>query len=153
MSGKSQTSSLRAWKEMAGMIAIATLALSCVAAVNHKLKAQLANADSFRANQLEPIPDEPEKPDTVMITSPAAGIFQAGNTTGGPALVKVGMKVKPETILANIQPMDATAIPILAGVSGTVKEIFVEDQSVVRTGEALMKIEVKKLDETPADSR
>ena len=153
MSEKSQISMRRTWGEIAGMMAIAALSLSCVAAVNHSLEAKLSRAGSFGVKFQAPIPpDQDEKPETVMITSPTAGIFQAGNTEGGPALAKIGMQVKPETILGNIEPMDATAMPILAGVMGTVKEIYVEDQSVVATGQALIKIEIKELNEMPEDS-
>ena len=153
MSEKSQKSTRRTWGEIAGMLTLACFALSCVAAVNHTLEAELSKASSITVKSQAPIPPEDdEKPEMVMITSPTAGIFQAGNTEGGPALAKLGMQVKPETILGNIEPMDATAMPILAGVMGTIKEIYVEDQSVVRKGEALIKIEIKELNEMPEDS-
>jgi biotin carboxyl carrier protein len=87
----------------------------------------------------------------VMISSPIEGIFQAGEISGGPALVNIGTTVTPETKLGSIQPEDATSMPILAGVTGTVKEILVKDQDMVMSGQALIKIEPMQMPKAPED--
>lgn len=150
MTAHALTSLRRTGKEIGGMLLLAALALMCVAAVNQKIEkrldqgAALATQTTFAPAPL-PIPEEPAPPVIVMITSPVGGIFQAGNVAGGPALVSIGAAVTPETKLGSIQPEDATVMPILAGVTGTVKEIFVKDQDMVMAGQALIKIEPQQM--------
>jgi len=145
----------RTGREIAGMMTLAGLALACVAAVNHSVESRLEQAEatvtqaSFAEVTEVPIPVEPSLPAIVMITAPAEGVFQAGNTAGGPALVAIGSKVTPETKVGTIQPMNATAMPLLAGVTGTVKEILVKDQDMVVAGQALIKIEPFQMPAVP----
>lgn len=155
MTALTRNSLQRTGREIAGMLTLAGLALACVAGVNHTVESSLAQTEatvtqaSFAEVTEMPVPVEPSPPAIVMITAPAEGVFQAGNTTGGPALVAIGTKVTPETKVGTIQPMNATAMPLLAGVTGTVKEILVKDQDMVVAGQALIKIEPFQMPAAP----
>lgn len=156
MTAHALSSLRRTGKEIGGMLLLAALALTCVAAVNHKIEKQL-DTSAVRttltafAEELVPAPKEPAPAAMVMISSPAEGIFQAGNIAGGPALIEIGSAVTPETKLGTVLPEDATPLVILAGVTGTVKEILVKDQDMVLAGQALMKIEPMQMPEAPED--
>jgi biotin carboxyl carrier protein len=150
MTAHALSSLRRTGKEIGGMLLLAAVALMCVAAVNQKIEKRLDSgaalaAQTTFAEKTLPVPEEPAPPVMVMISSPMDGVFQAGNVAGGPALVAIGTGVTPETKLGSIQPEDATAMPILAGVTGTVKEILVKDQDMVMAGQALIKIEPQQM--------
>jgi len=156
MTAQAMTSLRRTGKEIGGMLLLAALALKCVAAVNQKIEkrlddgAALATQTTFALEPV-PVPKEPAPPVMVMISSPIEGIFQAGSIAGGPAFVSVGTGVTPETKVGTVQPEDATAMPILAGVTGTVKEILVKDQDMVMAGQALIKIEPTQMPDSPEE--
>jgi biotin carboxyl carrier protein len=156
MTAQALNSLRRTWQEIAVMLLVAALALTCVAAVNQKI----ANGLDSSATQMiqtafgeDPLPD-PEVPApsaVAVIACPVDGVFQAGTISGGPAFVSVGTTVTAETKLGVIRPEDATAMPILAGLAGTIKEILVKDQDVVLAGQPLFKIERAKMPETPEE--
>jgi biotin carboxyl carrier protein len=143
----------RTGQEIGGMLLLAGLALACVAAVNHRVDSHLGESARDWQGSVTvvgtpvlkpadaPAPIPPTPPAETMITSPMAGVFKASTVDGGPALATVGKLVQPDTVLGTVEPMDATPIPILAGVSGKVSEILVKDQQLVGIGEALINIQ------------
>lgn len=136
----------RTWHEIFAMLAIAALALACLVAVAYGIEQRLelstavARETTFGDTGL-PMPEEPAPPAMVILSSPAEGVFQAGETMNSPPLVEIGSRVMPDTKLGEVQPISATAMPLMAGVAGVVKEILVRDQEMVMAGQALFKIE------------
>jgi len=74
------------------------------------------------------------------ITSPMVGTFYRSQGPGQPALVKVGDKVEKGTIVCIIEAMKVMN-EVKAGISGTVKEMCVENNHPVEFGTKLFLIE------------
>jgi acetyl-CoA carboxylase biotin carboxyl carrier protein len=79
------------------------------------------------------------KPTYIEIKSPTPGTFYSATSPDADAFVKVGSKVKPDTIVCIIEAMKVfNEIP--AEVSGTVAAIKVEDKQPVEYGQVLFHI-------------
>jgi acetyl-CoA carboxylase biotin carboxyl carrier protein len=76
----------------------------------------------------------------VAVRAPNLGTFYRAPKPGAPAYVKVGQPVDPSTELCLIEVMKLFT-SVLAGVSGTVREVLVEDAELVEFDQALFLIE------------
>lgn len=74
------------------------------------------------------------------ITSPMVGTFYRSQGPGQPLLVKVGDKVEKGTIVCIIEAMKVMN-EVKAGISGTVKELCVENNHPVEFGTKLFLVE------------
>lgn len=73
------------------------------------------------------------------IKSPTPGTFYAASNPDTPPFVKVGSKVKPDTVVCIIEAMKVfTDIP--AGVSGTITEVLVKNGQSVEFGQPLFRV-------------
>ena len=79
----------------------------------------------------------PEKVES--IDSPLVGTFYRATSPGAPALVSVGDKVTPDTVVAIIEAMKVMN-EIKAEKSGVVKEVLVENGNPVEYGQPLFVI-------------
>lgn len=77
--------------------------------------------------------------DIYTVKSPIVGTFYASKEEGGEPLVKVGDKVKKDSIVAIIEAMKLMN-EITAGADGVVEEIIVDNGELVEYGQVLMKI-------------
>lgn len=78
--------------------------------------------------------------DYVTITSPIVGTFYAAPSPDAERFVTVGSKVTPESVVCIVEAMKVfNEIP--AGVSGTIREILVEDGTAVEYGQPLFHVE------------
>jgi acetyl-CoA carboxylase biotin carboxyl carrier protein len=78
-----------------------------------------------------------EKSET--IDSPLVGTFYRATSPGAPALVSVGDKVTPDTVVAIIEAMKVMN-EIKAEKSGVIKEVLVENGNPVEYGQPLFVI-------------
>ena len=76
---------------------------------------------------------------TESIDSPLVGTFYRATSPGAPALVSVGDKVTPDTVVAIIEAMKVMN-EIKAEKSGVIKEVLVENGSPVEFGQPLFVI-------------
>ena len=76
---------------------------------------------------------------TESIDSPLVGTFYRATSPGAPALVSVGDKVTPDTVVAIIEAMKVMN-EIKAEKSGVIKEVLVENGSPVEFGQSLFVI-------------
>ena len=76
---------------------------------------------------------------TLFIKSPMVGTFYASPSPDNPPFIKVGDVVREETVVCVIEAMKVMN-EIKAGVSGTVKEILIENSHPVEFGSLLFKI-------------
>lgn len=76
---------------------------------------------------------------TETIDSPLVGTFYRATSPGAPALVSVGDKVTPDTVVAIIEAMKVMN-EIKAEKSGVIKEILVENGNPVEYGQPLFVI-------------
>ena len=74
-----------------------------------------------------------------LIESPIVGTFYRASAPGADAMVKVGDKVDPETVVCIIEAMKVMN-EIKAEKSGTVKEILVENGQPVEYGQPIIVI-------------
>ena len=74
---------------------------------------------------------------TSPVIAPSVGVFRRALSTGESPLVAVGATVGPDDAVGLVEVMDAVRY-VLAGVRGTVTDVFVEDGAVVEYGEPLM---------------
>lgn len=87
----------------------------------------------------EETPKSPSS-DLLTITSPIVGTFYASPGPDVGPFVAVGSKVMPETTVCIIEAMKVfNEIP--AGVSGTIREVLVENGAPVEYGQALFRVE------------
>lgn len=78
--------------------------------------------------------------DYITITSPIVGTFYAAPNPESERYVTVGSRVTPETTVCIIEAMKVfNEIP--AGVSGTIREILVEDGTPVEFGQPLFHVD------------
>jgi acetyl-CoA carboxylase biotin carboxyl carrier protein len=75
-----------------------------------------------------------------VITSPTPGTFYAKPSPEEPAYVKVGSKVKPDSVVCKIEAMKIFN-DITADCTGTVVEILVENAQPVEYGQPLFRVE------------
>ncbi|MCA9246174.1 MAG: hypothetical protein KDA42_03635 [Planctomycetales bacterium] len=105
------------------------------------------------AGAAPPTPEPADQPRFVVVVSPWHGMFQAGEFPGDRPYVKVGDHVGPNTIVGHVQAMVCQGDPgfiVLAGASGTIASIDVEDGDQVILGQPLMTI---RLDEEVQTAR
>ena len=81
-----------------------------------------------------------DKSHLLEITAPIVGTLYAAPSPDAPNFVKVGDKVQAGTVLCIIEAMKLMN-EIEAEVSGTVREILVENEEPVEYGQALFRIE------------
>lgn len=74
-----------------------------------------------------------------MVKSPIVGTFYSSKEEGGEPLVKVGDKVKKDSVVAIIEAMKLMN-EITAGADGEIVEILVSNGQLVEYGQELMKI-------------
>ena len=88
-----------------------------------------------------PVPEAPKDVSNfVEITAPIVGTLYAAPSPDAPNFVKVGDKVQAGTVLCIIEAMKLMN-EIEAEVSGTVREILVQNAEPVEYGQALFRIE------------
>ena len=89
-----------------------------------------------------PAPEAPKEDvsNFVEITAPIVGTLYAAPSPDAPDFVKVGDKVQAGTVLCIIEAMKLMN-EIEAEVSGTVREILVENAEPVEYGQALFRLE------------
>lgn len=80
--------------------------------------------------------------DEIFIKAPMVGTFYASPKPGAPAFVKVGDKVKSDTVLCIVEVMKLMN-NIEAKVDGVVSKILVENEQPVEYGQPLMVIKTK----------
>ncbi len=75
----------------------------------------------------------------IEITSPTVGTYYGAPQPGDPPFVKVGDRVSPEKVVCIVEAMKVfNQIP--AEVSGTVRQILVEEGDAVEFGQALFRV-------------
>lgn len=83
--------------------------------------------------------EKPAGDDLLEIVSPTVGTFYQSAQPGDPAFVKVGDKVRPETIVCIVEAMKVfNQIP--AEVNGTIAKILVQDGEAVEFGQPLFAV-------------
>lgn len=83
--------------------------------------------------------DVPPAENEVVIKAPMVGTFYAALKPGAPAFVKVGDRVKPDTVLCIVEVMKLMN-NVEAKVDGVVTKILVENEQPVEYGQPLMVI-------------
>lgn len=86
------------------------------------------------------VPAPPDKP-THEIKSPTPGTFYSASSPEALPYVKVGAKVKPETVVCLIEAMKVFN-EINAECTGTVVAVMVENQQPVEYGQVLFRVEL-----------
>ncbi len=76
-----------------------------------------------------------------VVRAPMIGTFYAAPKPGAPAFVQEGDRVTPESVLCIIEVMKLMN-NIEAGVHGTVKKIFVQNEQAVEYGQPIMLIQL-----------
>jgi acetyl-CoA carboxylase biotin carboxyl carrier protein len=84
-------------------------------------------------------PDKPAKP-LATIKSPTPGTFYAASSPGAEPFVRVGSRVKPDTVVCIIEAMKLFN-EIQAECSGVITEVLVENQQPVEWGQVLFKVD------------
>lgn len=75
----------------------------------------------------------------IEITSPTVGTFYGAPQPGDPPFVSVGDRVTPEKVVCIVEAMKVfNQIP--AEVSGTVRQILIQDGDAVEFGQALFRV-------------
>lgn len=87
-----------------------------------------------------PLPDLPAG--AHLIKSPMVGTFYRAPEPGARPFVEPGSRVKPDTIVCIIEVMKLMN-SVEAGVEGTVTHVFVENATMVETGQVLIAIRPK----------
>ena len=84
----------------------------------------------------------PAKPGRKLIDikSEAVGTFYAKPNPESPAFITVGAKVTPSTVICQLEAMKIFN-EVQAGVSGTIAEVCVDNQSPVEFGQVLFRVE------------
>jgi acetyl-CoA carboxylase biotin carboxyl carrier protein len=81
----------------------------------------------------------PQAEPALVIKSPTVGTFYAASSPDAPPYVKVGSAIHPDTVVCQVEAMKVfNEIP--AGLSGTVLEVLVENQSPVEFGQPLFRV-------------
>ncbi len=80
--------------------------------------------------------DQPAE-DEVVITAPMVGMFYAASKPGAPAFVKVGDRVKEDTVVCIVEVMKLMN-NIEAKVEGVVTKILVDNEQAVEYGQPLL---------------
>ena len=83
--------------------------------------------------------EKPAKP-LNLIKSPTPGTFYAAANPGSEPFVKVGSRVKPDTVVCIIEAMKIFN-EITADCTGVVTEVLVENQQPVEFGQVLFKVD------------
>ncbi len=74
------------------------------------------------------------------IKSESVGTFYAKSSPEAPPFVTVGSKVTPTTVVCTLEAMKLFS-EVQAGISGTIAEVCVENQSPVEFGQVLFRVE------------
>jgi biotin carboxyl carrier protein len=85
-----------------------------------------------------PVPPPGEEP-AMVIVSPWAGVFCAGEYPGGMPLAQVGMKVVPGTVVGMVDAA-MRPFPVMAGMEGTITRVLVADGQMVHAGQPLFRV-------------
>jgi biotin carboxyl carrier protein len=85
---------------------------------------------------------------TTYIISPSSGTFLAGAHPGAEPYVSVGSKVETGTVLGNVEVWGQLH-PVQSMLTGTIVEVLVNDDTMVKTWQPLFKVQVAK-EPTPA---
>lgn len=93
-------------------------------------------------NNASPAKDIQEQDGIVLIKAPTPGLFYAQPEPGAPPYVKVGDKVKEDTIVGLLEIMKVFN-GIAAGVEGEITQIHIENAQLVEPGQPLMSVKVK----------
>ena len=94
-----------------------------------------APASSGSSSSVAPVADE----GLIEITSPTVGTFYGAPQPGDPPFVSVGDRVTPEKVVCIVEAMKVfNQIP--AEVSGTVRQILIQDGDAVEFGQALFRV-------------
>ena len=104
-----------------------------------QLPASLSAPASAAARDAVPVPAEPED-QFVVIKAPMVGTFYRAPAPDAPPFAKVGDSVDPETVVCILEAMKIMN-ELKAGVSGTVRNILVDNGESVEYGEPLFEIE------------
>jgi acetyl-CoA carboxylase biotin carboxyl carrier protein len=92
---------------------------------------------------VRPVPQEPAEPDQKpgkIIESPIVGTFYSAPSPESPPYVEVGAAVTADTVLCIIEAMKIMN-EIKAETSGTIAEIYVENEQAVEFGQPMFRIE------------
>lgn len=96
----------------------------------------LSSKDAATVSSNEPAATEAG---LIDVRSPMVGTFYRAPQPGAAPFVEIGSKVEPNTLIAIIEVMKLmSSIPSL--VAGTVREILVEDGTLVEKGQLLMRV-------------
>ncbi|HTQ98979.1 MAG TPA: acetyl-CoA carboxylase biotin carboxyl carrier protein [Candidatus Acidoferrum sp.] len=99
-------------------------------------KAATASQQATAVQTVEPAASEAG---LIDIRAPMVGTFYRAPQPGAAPFVEIGAKVEPNTLIAIIEVMKLmSSIPAL--VSGTVREILVQDAQMVEKGQLLMRV-------------
>ena len=91
------------------------------------------------ASEAAPAAEAPSSSGQIEITSPTVGTFYESPQPGDPAFVKVGDKVRADTIVCIVEAMKVfNQIP--AEVSGTIAKVLVRDGEAVEFGQPLFAV-------------
>jgi len=75
----------------------------------------------------------------LVIRAPLPGTFYRAPQPGAPAFVEVGSAVEPDTVVAIVETMKLMT-SVMAGVSGVIEEIVVENAKMVTADSVLMRV-------------
>lgn len=88
----------------------------------------------------EPPPSAAPSRKLVEIKSESVGTFYTRPSPDAPPFVSIGSKITPTTVVCLIEAMKLFS-EVQAGVSGTIAEVCVENQSPVEFGQVLYRVE------------
>jgi len=86
------------------------------------------------------VPSAAVQPNWIAVKAPNLGTFYRAPKPGAPAFVELGQTVTPDTEICLIEVMKLFTT-VKAGVSGTVRQVCVEDAVMVEFGDTLFYIE------------
>ena len=110
--------------------------------VSHVALPQPAPVPAAPVQAAKPVEATPAKPGRKLIDikSEAVGTFYAKPNPESPPFITVGAKVTPSTVICQLEAMKIFN-EVQAGVSGTIAEVCVDNQSPVEFGQVLFRVE------------
>ena len=110
--------------------------------VSHVALPQPAPVPAAPVQAAKPTEAAPAKPGRKLIDikSEAVGTFYAKPNPESPPFITVGAKVTPSTVICQLEAMKIFN-EVQAGVSGTIVEVCVDNQSPVEFGQVLFRVE------------
>ena len=110
--------------------------------VSHVALPQPAPVPATPVQAAKPTEVAPAKPGRKLIDikSEAVGTFYAKPNPESPPFITVGAKVTPSTVICQLEAMKIFN-EVQAGVSGTIAEVCVDNQSPVEFGQVLFRVE------------